>query len=123
MAKAPAITKGRSKSAGSASAPADAPIRTVGPPLLILALGFVSFLVSLALLSADDRASHVIGYLTGAMVPIVVVGLVRRIDLERRRSPYYQVNRLLRPGLVALAVVAVVAAALHVWPLATDLAS
>ena len=97
--------------------------KRVGPPLAVLAPGFVSVLVSFPLIPVDSTLAHVLGYLAGALVPIVVVGLVRKIDLERRRSPYYVPWRFFASGLVALAVLAVAAAGLHVWPLATDLAS
>jgi hypothetical protein len=97
--------------------------RSVGPPLLILGLGFASAIASLPLVSSDGLTVHAVGYLIGAMVPIVVIGLVRRVDLDRRRSPYYQASSLLAPGLVLLAVVALVAAGLHVWPIATELSS
>ncbi|MCB0976523.1 MAG: hypothetical protein KDB02_03605 [Acidimicrobiales bacterium] len=91
--------------------------------MTILALGFVSVLVSIPLIPADSGAAHVIGYVAGALVPIVVVGFVRRMDLDRRRSPFYVPQRMFRTAVVALAVLAVIAAGLHVWPLATELAS
>ena len=91
--------------------------------MLILGLGFASALASLVLVPSDQRNVHVAGYLIGALIPILVVGFARRSDLDRRRSPYYQANGLFRLGLVALAVIALLAAALHVWPIATDLAS
>jgi hypothetical protein len=96
---------------------------TVGPPLLILALGFASVLVSMPLVVADGIPSHVIGYLTGSLVPIIIIGLIRRIDLERRRSPLYVPRSMLRPALAVLAMAAFLAAGLHVWPIATELAS
>lgn len=95
----------------------------VGPPLLILALGFASILGSLPLLLADGIPAHALGYVAGSLIPILVVGVVRRADLDRRRSPYYVGRGLLAPALVVLAVAALVAAALHVWPIATELAS
>lgn len=98
-------------------------VPTVGPPLAILGLGFVSMLVSLALIVSDGVGPHVLGYVTGGVVPILVIGLVRRIDLDRRRSPHYRSVGLLRPALGTLAVLAVAAALLHIWPLATELAS
>jgi hypothetical protein len=103
--------------------PSVATPRRVGPPLLILGLGFASSIASLPLVAGDGVAVHAVGYLVGAMIPVLVVGLVRRIDLDRRRSPYYQPSGLFRPGLVVLAIVAIVAAGLHVWPIATELAS
>ncbi len=101
---------------------ADEPGR-VGPPILLLGLGFLSVLVSVPLIPVDSNALHVLGYVTGALVPILVIGLVRRSDIERRRSPYYEPVRLFGPALAVLAVVAVLAAGLHVWPVATGLAS
>ncbi|MFN8019612.1 MAG: hypothetical protein U0P45_16030 [Acidimicrobiales bacterium] len=95
----------------------------VGPPLLILGLGYASILVSLPLIAFDSVAAHVVGYITGALIPILVIGFVRRIDLDRRRSPYYEASSLLPPAIAVLGVAAVVAAGLHVWPIATELAS
>ena len=96
----------------------------VGPPLLIVALGFVSVLDQ----PAADRASTASPGTSSAtspasLIPIVIIGLVRRIDLDRRRSPYYVPSSWLQPALVVLAVAAIVAAGLHVWPVATELAS
>lgn len=91
--------------------------------MLLVALGFASVLASVPLVPANSDGLHVVGYLAGAMVPIIVVGLVRRLDLDRRRSPFYVPQRLFRPAVVALAVLAVLAAGAHVWPLATELAS
>lgn len=90
---------------------------------MILALGYASVLVSLPLILSSGVGPHVLGYVTGGLVPILVIGLVRRIDLDRRRSPDYRSVGLLRPALGTLAVLAVAAALLHIWPLATELAS
>ena len=97
--------------------------RTVGPPMLVLGLGVASAVTSLALVPRDEVAVHVAGYVIGSLVPILLVGIARRVDLDRRRSAHYQVNGLFRLGLIVLAVLALVAAALHVWPIATELAS
>lgn len=95
----------------------------MGPPLLVLGLGFASVLVSLPLIAADGITAHVVGYLAGGLLPILVVGLVRRTDLDRRRSPHYRARALLRPALVVLMVASVGAAGLHIWPIATELAA
>lgn len=95
----------------------------VGPPFLILALGFLSVLVSVPLVPIDSGTAHVIGYLAGALVPILLIGIVRRIDLDRRRSPFYRPRPVFGTAIVVLAVLAVVAAGLHIWPVATELAS
>jgi len=111
------------RGAATTSKPAATPDRTaVGPPLLFLALGFASVLVSLPLIAADGIGSHVMGYVAGGLLPILVVGLFRRVDLERRRSPRYQAKALVQPALVVLMVLSLVAAGLHIWPIATELA-
>ena len=113
MGKGPAKQQARSNTSAS----------KVGPPLLLVALGFASVLASMPLIASDGIPSHVIGYVAGALIPILIIGIVRRVDLSRRRSPYYLPVGLLQPALVVLAVAAVVAAGLHVWPIATELAS
>ncbi len=115
-----ALARGTKKT--EAAPPAAAASAPTGPPLLILVLGFASVLASLPLLSAEGIPIHVLGYVTGALIPILVVGLVRRIDLERRRNPRYLPRSFVRPALAVLAVAALVAAGLHVWPIATELA-
>lgn len=95
----------------------------MGPPLLILALGFASVAVSLPLLPADGIGPHVVGYVTGGLLPILVVGLVRRIDLDRRRNHRYQAKGIVAPALVVLLVLAMITAGLHIWPIATELAT
>lgn len=119
-AKERAQAKKGAPAGGKASA---APPAKVGPPLLLLALGFASVLVSLPLVAADGIPAHVVGYVTGVLIPILIIGLVRRVDLDRRRSPYYVPRPIVQPALVTLAVAAVVAAGLHIWPIATELAS
>lgn len=114
------MARGKSTTAPSRAGAAQG---SVGPPLLILALGFAAVVVSLPLLSADGIAPHAVGYFIGALLPIVVVGLVRRIDLDRRRNHRYQAKALLSPALVVLLVAAMVMAGLHIWPIATELAT
>jgi hypothetical protein len=117
--KASTPTRGGRSARGAAPAGAT----KVGPPVLLLGLGYASILASLPLLSFDTIPPHIVGYVTGSLIPILVVGFVRRIDLGRRRSPYYVPNPLVQRATVLLAVLAVVAAGLHVWPIATELAS
>ena len=111
------------KGPGKSSARAEDAAPKVGPPWLLVALGFLSVLVSLPLIAVDGIPSHAVGYVTGSIIPILVIGFVRRVDLRRRRSPYYVPNRYLPTALVVLAVAAMIAAGLHVWPIATELAS
>ena len=99
------------------------PAATVGPPLLVLGLAFASILASVALLGVDRTRAHVVGYVVGSVVPLLLLGFFRRVDLDRRRNPRYLISRVVRPALVLIAVAALVLAALHVWPIATDMAS
>ena len=54
---------------------------------------------------------------------VQVVGLVRRIDLDRRRNHRYKPMGLLAPALLVLLVAAMAMAGLHIWPIATELAT
>ncbi len=122
------MAKGSSKAStpkrrSAPSAPKRGGAAKVGPPVLLLGLGYASVLASLPLLTFDAIAPHIVGYVAGSLIPILVVGFVRRIDLARRRSPNYVPNRFAQRATVVLAVAAVVAAGLHVWPIATELAS
>jgi hypothetical protein len=88
-----------------------------------VALGFLCVVVSLPLVAADGIPGHVVGYVVGALIPILIIGIVRRVDLSRRRSPYYVPRPILQPALFALAIAAVLMAGLQIWPIATELAS
>lgn len=94
----------------------------VGPPLLILALGYLCVIVSMPLISADGIPPHVVGYLIGSLLPILLVGVIRRLDLERRRSARYEAKGFVQPALLLLGILAIIAAFLHIWPIATELA-
>lgn len=97
---------------------------TVGPPMAVAGTGLVALVVSILLAAAGSGvAVHLLGYLTGALVPVLVIGIARRADLDRRRDPGYRAIGLFSTALLALGVGAVLAAALHVWPLATEWAS
>lgn len=91
--------------------------------MLLIGLGYLSILISLPLVVFDTIPPHIVGYVTGSLIPILVLGFVRRIDLDRRHRPGYKERGALRPAVAGLAVLAVVAAGLHVWPIATELAA
>jgi hypothetical protein len=95
----------------------------VGPPVVFLILGFASMLASLALGVVGGRQAHVGGYVLGALFPILIIGVFRRLDLARRRSPYYVPQGLVGLLVTVLGVGAVALAAVHIWAIATDLAS
>lgn len=94
----------------------------VGPPIPLLAAALASLLVSILLVPSDGIALHVVGYATGALVPILLVGLIRRVDLDRRRSAHYLASPLVQPGQAVVLVGSLVVALLHMWPIATELA-
>lgn len=115
-------TDSKSQSTASADAVPDAGSGpSIGPPVLLLGLAFASVLASLALALQDGTALHAIGYVFGALVPILLIGFIRRVDLDRRRSPRYEARSYLQPALVVLALLALIAAGLHIWPIATEL--
>lgn len=98
--------------------------QTVGPPMMVVAAGFLSLVTSLALaLLARDVPFHLVGYLTGAIIPVLVIGVARRADLDRRSDPSYRAHPAFRGAFVVLGVGAVLTAGLHIWPLATEFAS
>ncbi len=99
------------------------PEETIGPPLTILALGALAAVGSIVLLLVDSTATHVVGYLCGSLIPILAIGLFRRVDLTRRKSPLYQRGSVRDWMIPAVAIVGLLAAALHTWALATRLAS
>ncbi|MGN6696418.1 MAG: hypothetical protein ACTHN0_19725 [Aquihabitans sp.] len=119
MAKGRATEQARPDARSAAAAAPE----TVGPPLGLVVLGFACVVVSPPLVAADGIPGHVIGYVLGALIPILIIGIVRRVDLSRRRSPYYVPRPVLQPALFGLAIAAVVVAGLQIWPIATELAS
>src|SRR3954468_1593951 len=71
----------------------------VGPPMVILGAGFALGAASiLLLLAGGGSVLHLVGYLTGSVIPVLLIGVFRRSDLDRRRSPYYASNRFVRPA-------------------------
>lgn len=119
-------TSGKAKKddAGDAGAPTSGTpaADVVGPPISLLAFALLSLLVSIVLVPSDGIVLHVVGYITGALVPILLVGLLRRVDLDRRRSAHYLASTLVQPGQAIVLVGSLIAALLHVWPIATELA-
>lgn len=96
----------------------------IGPPMIIVGTGLMALVVSVVLAVVGAGVTvHLLGYLTGAIIPILVIGIARRADLDRRRDPAYRAIGLFSTALLALGVGAVVTAALHIWPLATEWAS
>lgn len=95
----------------------------VGPPMTVLGVALLAVAVSALLLVVGSTVAHELGYVVGSVVPVLLIGFFRRADLERRRSPRYVASSLVRPAIALVVVAAVVLAAFHVWPLATDLAT
>lgn len=106
-----------------ASKPALAADDRTGPPLLFLVLVALCVAVGAGLLVVDDQTAHVLGYLTASVLTIVLTGLFRRFDLSRRLTPGYRP----RPGVgrivTLLLLVGFVVSGVHVWAIATELAS
>jgi len=104
--------------------PAEPVVPTVGPPLVILLVGVLCVVLSIALLVADaGAAGNIAGYLLAALGPILAVGLFRKSDLTRRISPYYvpvDLISFLVPAMLVLGTIAVIA---HTWQIANRVAS
>jgi hypothetical protein len=94
-----------------------------GPPLAVLLLALLTVVLGAALMPLDAMAGHVAGYVAAPVLTILLVGVYRRADLARRLEAGYRA----RPGAGRLATVVLVAAfgvaAVHVWAIATELAS
>lgn len=95
----------------------------VGPPVLVVLVGILSLLMGVGLAFANGSTIHLLGYATGAIIPILVIGIARRVDLDRRSDPSYLPIGWFGTVLLVLGVGAVVTAALHIWPLATEWAT
>ncbi|HEX7131061.1 MAG TPA: hypothetical protein VF228_00715 [Iamia sp.] len=94
-----------------------------GPPLLILGLAALCVGTGAALVGQEELSAHVLGYLTASVLAIVLVGLFRRFDLSRRLTPGYRARRGVGRVATALLLVAFVVSGIHVWAIATELAS
>ncbi len=94
-----------------------------GPPVLFLVLAGLCVATGVGLLGQDDQGAHVLGYVTASVLSIVLIGLFRRFDLSRRLTPGY----VPRPGMGRVVSILLIAgfavAGVHVWAIATELAS
>ena len=95
----------------------------VRPPAGLLWSGLVTCLAGAALLAADDRGPHLVGYVLNSLVTVALVAAFPRVDAHRRRSRYYSPRPALFRVAACLAVVTVAVAGLHAWDIATRLAS
>lgn len=96
---------------------------TTGPPVAILGGAALCVLVGVVLLVPGTFAAHVAGYVASPLVAILLVGLFRRVDLRRRLAPAYRPAPTVARAIPVILVVAFVVAALHVWAIATEVAS
>lgn len=101
----------------------EGPPRPVGPPVGLLAAAAVSVAASLAMFPVTLLPFHVVGYLLASFVTISLVALYRASVQRRRRNPYYSPRPALRRGATLLLVLGTVVAGVHVWVIATHLAS
>ena len=119
------------KTVGNAVAPTEIEVVDVGteiaperlgPPRGLLLLAVASVASSAALLAFSGLPVHVAGYALASVLTIVLVGMFHRADLVRRQLPFYLPSRAASRCAGALAVLGVLVAALHTWPIATVLA-
>lgn len=95
----------------------------IGPPIAVLAGAALCVLVGIVLVFPGSFATHVAGYVASPLVAILLVGLYRRLDLRRRLSAGYRPNPSIARVIPLILVVAFVVAAVHVWAIATEVAS
>jgi UPF0716 family protein affecting phage T7 exclusion len=100
----------------------DAGIDGVRPPASLLVVAACCVGASAALLALPGLLTHVVGYVLGSVVAIALVGLYRRTDVQRRQHALYLPRASLTRYAGVIAALGVVAAALHTWSIATELA-
>ena len=100
--------------------PAEVP--TVGPPARYLMFATLCVVASAATLRSFGLGADVAGYVLGSIVTISFIGMFRRVDIQRRQSPFYAPRRMLTRYAGALAAIGVIVGALHAWSIATELA-
>ena len=94
-----------------------------GPPVLFLLTAALCVVAGAALAPLDDFGAHVLGYVAASVLAIVLVGLFRRVDLTRRLAPGYHARAGVGRIVTVLLLAAFAVAAVHVWAIATELAS
>ncbi len=105
------------ESAGLAEAEA------TGPPVLLLVAAGACVLVGALLLAVGSFGANVAGYVVASLLTIVLIGVYRRLDLIRRLSAGYRAVPQVRRVVPVLLVGAFVVAGVHVWAIATEVAS
>jgi len=104
------------------AAPAPAAHPKVGPPISFLLSGVISVVASLVLVLRADLTAHVLGYVLASILPFLLVGLFRHSDFERRISPYYVGRPIINRLIPVVLVLGMLAAIVHTWSIATELA-
>ena len=94
-----------------------------GPPLVLLVAAGLCVVVGAALLVVGSFAANLAGYVVASLVTIVLIGIYRRTDLIRRLSPGYRPRPELRRVVPVVLLAAWVVAGVHVWAIATEVAS
>jgi len=93
------------------------------PPAYLILTAAAAVLVSTILLAVDIAAASVAGYVLATFVALTSVTAFRWSDNRRRQDVSYVSSPKLARAGTFIAALAVVAAAVHVWNLATRLAS
>lgn len=100
----------------------EADVDRIGPPIPLLVLALAAVGLSAALLGLHGLAAHGTGYVLGSVVTILLVGMFHRIDLQRRKLPWYLPRGALSRYAGVIAALGVIISAFHTWSIATQLA-
>lgn len=93
------------------------------PPVALVLAALAALVASAALFVLGDRLwAHALGYVLSTFVLIGLVARYRWSVVRLRANRAYAHNPTLDHLATALVVAGIVTAALHVWPIATELA-
>lgn len=95
----------------------------VGPPITLLGVAAACVLIGAVLLFAGSFVANIAGYVVASLFTIVLVGIYRRVDLARRLAPGYRPVPRVRRVVPVVLVGAFLVAGVHVWAIATEVAS
>jgi len=96
-------------------------VAPVSAPKYLLGLAACSIAFSILLLFPGDFYLNIAGYLFGSVVVVLLVGMFRRVDSERRQRPTYSPQRGLAGAVTSLILFGLLVAMTHAWFIATEL--
>lgn len=94
------------------------------PPISVLVLAVLAVAAAFALLTLTGFSAHIVGYLLGSFVSVILVTIFIKIDLRRRnsRDVVYLEARGVRFIWSFVLASGIAACVLHAWYMAAELA-